>query len=70
MKLRVIKLTREGEKTFILDFILLYWPVFEHFSDLRKKNVFFNDLFISIYIYIYMYRERERERSFEKNSIK
>ena len=33
----VLRLTWEGEKTFILGFILLYWPVFEHFSDLRRK---------------------------------
>ena len=34
------------------DFILLYMPVFEHFSDLWR-NLF--RMFISIYIYIYIY---------------
>ena len=38
MKLIVMGLTRESEKTFIFSFILLYRPVFEHFVDL--KNLF------------------------------
>ena len=38
---------------FILGFNLLNCPVFEHFSDGRKKW-FYNHIYIIIYIYIYI----------------
>ena len=43
------------EKHLFLGFILFYWPVFEHFFDLRKK---YNDLFIPLYVYFKIERKK------------
>ena len=57
MKFSVMSDMGKWENYLFLGFIMLYWAVFEHFSELRKVFLEWYLLYIYIYIYIYIYRK-------------
>ena len=46
--------------------IMLHWPIYKHFSDLKKSFSKDFTIYILLYTYIYIYKEREREREKER----